>query len=54
VVRPRSRWLGDEENALGELKEKRWRRKENVRNKWASFLKKTRIRRMSWSQGVTK
>jgi hypothetical protein len=47
MERPRMRWLEDEENGLLGFKLKKWKKKANNREQWASAVKKRRFLRGS-------
>jgi hypothetical protein len=43
VGRPRLRWLDDVESGLRVMKVKRWRKKAQNREEWASILKEPKV-----------
>jgi hypothetical protein len=54
VGRPRLRWQDDVENYLRVMKVKRWRKKAQNREEWASIIKEAKVLKGSYSQGASK
>jgi hypothetical protein len=47
-------WLEYTENDWWELKVKRWWKKANDRDEWASIIKQAKILRRPWRKGIRK